>query len=44
MKDELGGKIMKELTALGARKYSYLTENNDEDKKNQLRFEDYKIA
>ena len=31
MKDELGGKIMKEFTALGAKTYSHLTDN-DEDK------------
>ena len=30
MKDELGGKIMKELRA---KTYSYLTDNKDEDKK-----------
>ena len=35
MKNELGGKIMKELTALRAAKYCYLTDNNDEDKKIQ---------
>ena len=33
MKDQLDGKIMKELTALKFKTYSYLTDNNDEDKK-----------
>ena len=33
MKDELGGKVMKELSALRTKRYSYLTDNNDEDKK-----------
>ena len=33
MKDELGGQIMKEFVGLGAKTYSYLKENNDEDKK-----------
>ena len=33
MKDELGGKIMKELVGLGAKTYSYLKEKNDKDKK-----------
>ena len=32
MKDELGVKIMKELLALKAKTYSYLTDNNDEHK------------
>ena len=35
MKNELDGKIMKELPALRAEKYCYLTDNNDEDKKIQ---------
>ena len=33
MKDELGQKIMKEQAALIAKTYSYLTDNNDIDKK-----------
>ena len=33
MNDELGGEIMKEFTALRAKTYGYLTDNNDEDKK-----------
>ena len=33
MKDELGGQIMKEFAALRATTYSYLKDNNDEDKK-----------
>ena len=33
MKDELGGQIMKEFTGLGAKTYSYLKYNIDEDKK-----------
>ena len=33
MKHKLGGKIMKELTTLRATTYSYLTDNNNEDKK-----------
>ena len=33
MKDELGVKTMKEFAALRAKTYSYLTENNDGDKK-----------
>ena len=32
MKDELGGKIMKKFAALRKKSYSYLTDNNDEDK------------
>ena len=32
MKDELGGKIMKEFAALRAKTWSYLTDNNDKDK------------
>ena len=32
MKDESGGKIMKEFCALRARAYSYVTGNNDENK------------
>ena len=33
MKDEFGGKIMKEFAALRAKRCSYLTYYNDEDKK-----------
>ena len=33
MKDQLGGQIMKEIVGLGAKTYSYLKNNNDEDKK-----------
>ena len=33
MKNDLSGKIMKEFAALRAKTYSYLTGNNDEDKK-----------
>ena len=32
MKDELGGQIMKELVGFSAKTYSYLTDNNNEDK------------
>ena len=32
-KDELGGKTMTDFAALRAKTYSYLTDNNDEDKK-----------
>ena len=33
MKDELGGKVMRELAALRIKTCSNLTDNNDEDKK-----------
>ena len=52
MKDELRGKIIKEFAALRAKAYSYLTDNNNEDKKakgtkecvvkRKLKFENYK--
>ena len=32
MKDELGGQIIKEFVGLRAKTYSYLKENDDEDK------------
>ena len=35
MKDELGGQIMKKFVGLRAKTYSYLKDNNDEDKKNK---------
>ena len=51
MKDELGERIMKEFTALRAKTYSYLTDNNKEDEKGKgtktcvikrkIKFEDY---
>ena len=33
MKNELGGQLMKEIAGLTAKTYSYLKDNNDEDKK-----------
>ena len=33
MKDELGGQIIEEFVGLRAKTYSYLKDNNDEDKK-----------
>ena len=33
MKDELGGKIMKEFDRLGTKTYSYLTDRDNEGKK-----------
>ena len=33
MKDELGGQIMKTFVGLRAKTYSYLIDNNEEDKK-----------
>ena len=52
IKDQLGGKIMKEFVGLRAKTYSCLKENNDENKKakgtkkcvikRELKFEDYK--
>ena len=52
MKDELGGRMMKEFVGLRAKTYSYLKDNNDENKKakgtkrcvrkRKLKFEGYK--
>ena len=49
MKDKLGEQIMKEFVGLRAKTYSYLKDNNDEDKKAKecfinvkIKFEDYK--
>ena len=52
MKDDLGGKIIKELVGLRAKTYSYLKDNNKKDKKTKgtekcliktkLKFENYK--
>ena len=52
MKDELNGKIMKKFVALSAKTCSYLTGNNDKDKKGKgtkkcgikrkLKFKDHK--
>ena len=52
MKDELGGQIMKKFLRLRAKTYSYLKDNNDEDKKaketkkcvikRNLKFRDFK--
>ena len=52
MKDELGEQIMKKFVGLRAKKYSYLKDNSDEDKKAKdtkncfikwkLKFQDYK--
>ena len=35
MKDELGAKITKEFATLRAKKYSYLTDSNNDDRKEQ---------
>ena len=32
MQDELGGQVMEEFVGLRAKSYSYLKDNNDEDK------------
>ena len=51
MKDELRGQIMKKFVGLRAKAYSYLKDNNDEDKKEKcakkcvikkIKFKDYK--
>ena len=52
MKDEIGGQVIKEFVGLRKKTYSYLKDNNDEDKKakgtkkcdikRKLKFEDYK--
>ena len=52
MKDEFGGQTMKEFVRLRSKTYSYLKDNNDEDKKAKgtkkraikikLKFQDYK--
>ena len=54
MKDELRGKIMNTFVELRAKTYSYLKDNNDEDKKakgtkkclikRKLKFQDYKTV
>ena len=54
MKDDIGGKIMKEIFRLTAKAYSYLMADGSEGKKAEmtkkcvikraLRFEDYKIV
>ena len=40
MKDELGGKIMEKFVRLRAKTYSYLKDNNDEDKKSKRQNDD----
>ena len=36
IKEELVGQVMKEFVAIRAKTYSYLTDNNDEDKKAKI--------
>ena len=45
MRDELGGKIITDFAPLRPKTYSYLIDDNDENKKSKsikLRFKDYK--
>ena len=45
MRDELGGKITADFAPLRPKTYSYLIDDNDENKKSKsikLRFKDYK--
>ena len=54
MKDELGGQIMKKIFRLRTKTYTYLKDNNEEDKKakgtkkfvikRKLNFQDYKTV
>ena len=42
MKDELSGKIIKEFVGLRTRKCSYLTDENDESKKQNVQITSHK--